>query len=392
VSGLEVEIETWLQERTGRECLFTPSGRVALYLALKTHVRPGGRLLMSPITCDVVLFMVLAAGLRPVMGPVSSGSGNLCPEAIPAELWGRADAVLTTNLYGQPDQVPELAERCRELGIPLIEDAAQALESEVGAVPVGSFGTAAAFSLSKHVGAPAGGALVFSDGARRSELVRLLKEVTIARSSARFATDLVRPAVEAGIRELGLVRPARATARAMGWLQRSDADRAPLDEARLGQALARRGGLAGLDSWARWDLPGYRMAVPRALLDGIADRLSRLEADRGRRQVGMRILLELPGVAPGARAAACCGLLAVPFLIEDRDRARAELARRAVPSPYVFDPPLDDYASRLLLEPSPDRGPARWWAQHALPVDPLHAEAARTVLSGWRPASPASAA
>ena len=390
VPGLEVEIETLLQQRTGRQCLFTPSGRVALYLAFKTYVRPGGSLLMSPITCDVVLFTVLAAGLRPLIGPVSNESGNLCAEAISAELWGRADAVLTTNLYGQPDQVRELAERCRELDIPLIEDAAQALESEVSAVPVGSFGTAAAFSFSKHVGAPAGGALAFSDGSRRSELVSLLKQVTIARSSARVIKDFVRPAVEAGIRDLGVVRPARATAQAMGWLRR--ADRAPLDEARLGDALARHGGLAALDRWARWDLPGYRMAVPRLFLAGIAKRLSRLEADRGRRQAGIRVLLELPGVAPGARAAACCGLLAVPFLIEERDRARAELARRAVPTEYVFDPPLDDYASPLLLEPFTDRGPARWWAQHALPVNPLHAEAARVVLSGWRPASPQSAA
>ena len=40
---------------------------VALYLALRHWFRRGDRLLMSPVTDDVVLFVVLAAGLRPVV-------------------------------------------------------------------------------------------------------------------------------------------------------------------------------------------------------------------------------------------------------------------------------------------------------------------------------------
>src|SRR5207249_9095197 len=85
-SSIEKEIEARFREMTGRECLFVPSGRVALWLALRCWLRPGDRLLMSPVTDDVVFFTVLAAGLRPVMAPVSACDGNIDPGAVPAEV------------------------------------------------------------------------------------------------------------------------------------------------------------------------------------------------------------------------------------------------------------------------------------------------------------------
>src|SRR5207248_6047829 len=63
-------IEDFFRRRYGREALYLPSGRVALYLAFREWLRPGDRVLMSPINDDVVFFVVLAAGLVPVLGPV----------------------------------------------------------------------------------------------------------------------------------------------------------------------------------------------------------------------------------------------------------------------------------------------------------------------------------
>jgi hypothetical protein len=389
--SLEREIEAMLRDRTGRECLFTPSGRVALWLALRSWLRPGDRLLMSPLTCDVVLFTVLAAGLRPVMAPVSPEDGNIDPEALPAATWSRLGGVLTTNLYGLPDRLPALRSRCLGLGIPLIEDAAQALETEISGVPVGAFGDAAAFSLSKHAAAPAGGVLAFADPARRPELERLLAAITAPRSPTRLAADLLRPSLEAGIRRLHVVRPARSLARLLGLHRRAASNRMPLREAPLRRALAAAPDLAALESWVRWDLPGYRMAVPPELQRRILERLRRLEADRARRKDGVSRLRELPAAAPLLRRTAILPLLAVPLLVPDRDAARAELSRRLVATRYVFDPPLDDYAGSGLVEPSPDPLAARWWAAHVLPVDPLHAVRALSALARLEPAPPVSA-
>ena len=61
-----------------------------------------------PLDDDVILFVVLAAGLRPVMAPVSANSGTIDPAAVPDATWSSLCGVLTTNLYGLPDRVAEL--------------------------------------------------------------------------------------------------------------------------------------------------------------------------------------------------------------------------------------------------------------------------------------------
>jgi hypothetical protein len=127
------------------------------------------------------------------------------------------------------------------------------------------------------------------------------------------------------------------------------------------------------------------MTVPPVLLRRILVRLRRLGVDRARRVEGVALLRTLPGAAPVLGRMALAPLLAVPFTVADRDAARAALERRLVPTPYVFDPPLDDYAGGL-VEASPDPAAARWWAAHALPVDPLHAARALPVVAGLTPA------
>jgi hypothetical protein len=381
-------IEEWFARRSGLNCLFVPSGRVAIYLALRGLLSPGARVLMSPINCDAVLFSVLAAGARPVMSPVSSGDGNLDLKAISASTWARADAVLTTNLYGMPDDVREIAARCRALGIPLIEDAAQALESEVEGRAVGSFGDLAVFTLSKHVGAPAGGILAFRDGSLRPTFEAALADVTASRPRLRQLADLTLPKLEAFVRKRGMVRPGRHIARLMGQLPREAGDRIPLDNRSLATAMFSGQSLPQFDAWLSWDLPAYRMQVPLQLLSDALRRLYALGSDRRRRADGVRQLAEHPGVAGRVRSASSNGLLAVPLFLEERDRARAELAARGIPVRYVYDPPLDDYAPPELLEPSSDPTTARWWAGHVLPVDPLYADAAIRVVDRFAAAAP----
>ena len=126
---IEREIEATLEDRIGRECLFMPSGRFAIHLAFQLLLSPGNRILMSPLEDDTVFFGALAAGLRPVMAPVSTYDGNMRIDAIDDVTWSTISAVLTGNTYGLPDRVVELSATCGRFGIPLIEDAAHALET-----------------------------------------------------------------------------------------------------------------------------------------------------------------------------------------------------------------------------------------------------------------------
>ena len=100
---IERDIEAALEARTGRECVFMPSGRFAIHLAFRLLLSPGDRILMSPLEDDTVFFGALAAGLRPVMAPVSTDDGNMRADAIDDATWSTISAVLTGNTYGLPD-------------------------------------------------------------------------------------------------------------------------------------------------------------------------------------------------------------------------------------------------------------------------------------------------
>jgi hypothetical protein len=77
-------------------------------------------------------------------------------------------------------------------------------------------------------------------------------------------------------------------------------------------------------------------------------------------------------------------LFRVPLFVADRDAAIAALARRGIIVGYLYDPPLDDYAGAAFTDLSPAPEAARWFARHALPVDPLRARAVVEVLEESR--------
>jgi dTDP-4-amino-4,6-dideoxygalactose transaminase len=380
---LEREIEALIAARLDRPCLFLPSGRLALYVALRAWLRPGDRILMSPLNDDVIFFTVLAAGLRPVLAPVSPDDGNIEPGLVPAHAWASAGGVLTTNLYGFPDRVWELRSECDRLGIPLIEDAAHAIETEVDGRPIGTFGDAAAFSLSKHVGAACGGILAFGDESDRAELEHLRDRAAapgglrdgVMRAGAYGAESLVIA--------LRAVWPVRWIRRTLSLHERRGY-RMPLRPDELHRALAAGPGLERFESWIRVDRPQYRLPASAFLLRGVLRRLRRLEADRARRIEGVARLRALPNVAPAVRQGDPQPLFRVPLLVPDRDYALARLERQVLGTGYIYDPPLDDYAGPDLAEPSPAPDVARRWARAVLPVDPLEAD---KVMRWMRPSA-----
>ncbi|QDQ12097.1 DegT/DnrJ/EryC1/StrS family aminotransferase [Streptomyces spectabilis] len=363
-----------MTRRLGRECVYTPSARLALYLALRRWCRPGARVLMSPVNDDVILFVVLAAGLRPVQAPVSPWTGNIDPAAVPDATWASVDAVLTTNLYGMPDRVTELRARCDELGIPLFEDAAHAIGTHVDGRPVGTFGKAAAFSLSKHVAGMAGGFLAVEDARTRRELEVLRDDLLVPGRLREDVYTTVRPLARSAVRGLHLVRPVWRTLQRLGLLER-DSFRMPLHAPRLAGRAHRAPNLAAYDPWVRVDLHGYRARHGALVRGQLSLRMAGLDADLTRRRAGVAELSGTIWATPELRARATDdgppALFRTPLLVRDRDALVDRLVRRGVVCGYIYDPPLDDYAGAEFVDPSPDPRAARWFASHVLPADPL---------------------
>ncbi|MEU9864627.1 DegT/DnrJ/EryC1/StrS family aminotransferase [Streptomyces sp. NPDC047971] len=382
------ELEERMRDRLGgRECLHVPSCRFGLYLALRHWCRPGGRVLMSPVNDDVIFFVVLAAGLRPVQAPLDPRDGSIDTGAVPDSVWRGVSAVLTTNLYGNPDPAPELRARCDALGIPLLEDAAHAIGSEAGGRPVGTWGDASVFSLSKHTGAKTGGFLAFADPALRAELTAARDELLHPPRATSELAYLVRPYAEATVRGLRLVKAAHATLRLLGRQEREEI-RMPLRAEELEQALAAAPGLAPFHPWVRVDMHDYRLGAGPGRLRRTRRLLARLDSTLAAHRAGTERLLA--GEWGAAGAGPVQPLFRVPLLVADRDAAIAALARRRIVTGYLYDPPLDTYAGEPFTDPSPAPAPAAWFARHALPVDPCRADEVIEVLraAGVRPVRP----
>ncbi|MCF4139800.1 DegT/DnrJ/EryC1/StrS family aminotransferase [Streptomyces sp. Tue 6430] len=374
-----------MRGRLGRECVYVPSCRFGLFVALRHWCPPGGRVLMSPVNDDVIFFVVLAAGLRPVQAPLNPLDASIDVDAVPDDLWGSLSAVLTTNLYGNPDDTPRLRAKCDASGIPLFEDGAHAIGSEVGGRPVGAWGDASVFSLSKHVGAQAGGFLSCADPGLRGALEETCEDLLLPGRLTAELAYAVRPYAEAAVRGLRLRRAAWATMRLLGLTER-EGIRMPLRPEALAGAVGAAPDLAASDPWVRVDMHDYRLRSGRLRLGRIGRRLDRLDEVLAACRAGTEHLLSTPWARPVRRDPQ--PLFRVPLFVADRDAAIAALARRGIVVGYLYDPPLDDYAGVGFTDLSPDPTGARWFARHALPVDPLRARQVVDVLeeSGARPA------
>ncbi len=367
-------IEEFFRRRYGREAIYLPSGRFALYLAFREWLRPGDRILISPVNDDVVFFTVLAAGLVPVIGPLDPATGNLDPSRVDERDWRTLKAVMTTSLYGIPDRMDLLGERCQRHGLLLLEDACQALDSRFGETRIGAFSSVAAFSLTKHVHG-VGGALCFSDAKRRPGLVERARLEIRRRSLGRRARDRARLFAQEAADRTATRRALTALSHRLHPPPRErEGHRMPYDLTQVLQAREEGAGLDRFDRWVRVDNPHYRtgpLAREVAMTLGL---LKRFEENRRRRLEGARKLASL-GLTPASLAGAGdAALFRVPLFVRRREQILAHFARRGLRLDYIYDPPLDFYAAPALAERLPSPDAARGWSRDVLPVDPLRAD------------------
>src|SRR5581483_5866461 len=159
------ELEARLAEYLEVEhVLALSSGTAALHLGLlAAGVGPGDEVITSSLTWPATANVIVHCGATPVFADVRESDLNIDPERV-AELVGpRTKAIMPVDLYGQPaDLDPLLA-----LGVPVVEDAAHALEARYRGRKVGSIAHVTCFSLyaTKNLAAGEGGLLATNDDA-----------------------------------------------------------------------------------------------------------------------------------------------------------------------------------------------------------------------------------
>jgi dTDP-4-amino-4,6-dideoxygalactose transaminase len=158
VEGFEADFAAYLD---ARHVIGVANGTDAITIALRAlGVAPGDDVVVPALTFYASAEAVVNAGARPVFCDVDFDTRNVTVETVRAALTPRTTAIVSVDLFGLP--APDLS----ELGVPVLEDAAQAAGARRDGRMAGTLGTAATFSFYPSKNLPAfgdGGAVVTDD-------------------------------------------------------------------------------------------------------------------------------------------------------------------------------------------------------------------------------------
>lgn len=157
----------------GSHALALSSGTAALHLSLLlAGVSQGDEVLVSSLTFSASVNPIIYLGARPIFVDSERTSWNMDPVLLREALAQGAQAgrlpkaVVVVHLYGQSADLDPILAECNRFGVPVIEDAAEALGATYKARAPGTFGRVGIFSFNgnKIITTSGGGMLVSADG------------------------------------------------------------------------------------------------------------------------------------------------------------------------------------------------------------------------------------
>ena len=215
------------------ETVSVANGTDAIVLVLNAlEVGAGDEVVCPAFTFYATAEAIVQNGATPVFADIDPSTLNLDPEDVAARITARTKAIMPVHLFGRPAPVAELA----QLGLPVIEDAAQAF----GSPSVALTGSASTFSFypSKNLFALGDGGLVAVNDEELAERIRMLRfhgskeKRTFEYIGTNSRLDEIQAAVlRIFLRELdGWTENRRAAARRYRELGLGDACELPRDE------------------------------------------------------------------------------------------------------------------------------------------------------------------
>ncbi|MEU1820684.1 DegT/DnrJ/EryC1/StrS family aminotransferase [Streptomyces roseifaciens] len=171
--------EAAFAERLGvapEHVLFVNSGTSGLFLALEVlDLAEGDEVVIPSMSFLAAANAIVSTGATPVFCDVDPRTMNPTWEHIEAAVTPRTKAVVVLHYGGYPGDIVEIAERCRERGLALVEDSACSVDSRVDGRAAGSFGDLAmwSFDAAKVLVTGDGGMLYVRDAERAQRARRL---------------------------------------------------------------------------------------------------------------------------------------------------------------------------------------------------------------------------
>ena len=171
--------EKALSERLGvRHVVGVSSGTDALLVALMAlDLQPGDEVVTSPFSFFATASVIARLKARPVFVDIDPVTFNLDPSGLEAAITPRTKAIQPVHLYGQCADMNPILEIAARRGIPVLEDACQAIGSAYRGKAAGTLGRMGAFSFypTKNLGAAGDAGAVATDDDALAEVLRSLR-------------------------------------------------------------------------------------------------------------------------------------------------------------------------------------------------------------------------
>lgn len=180
VEAFEREIADFLNIK---HAIAVTSGTDALWLALKAlGVGAGDQVLTSPFTFFATISSIVNVGASPCFADILEGSFNLDPskveEVLKKDVKRRIKAIVPVHLYGQAADMDAFLKISEKYGVPVVEDAAQAIHAQYKGKSAGGMGSLGTFSFypSKNLGAMGDAGMVTTQDDTLAEKVATLRK------------------------------------------------------------------------------------------------------------------------------------------------------------------------------------------------------------------------
>ncbi len=180
INGPQVaELEGAIGEYCGTtHALGCSSGTDALLLALMAlEIGPGDEVITTPYTFFATVGAIARLGARPVFVDIEPDTFNIDATQIEAAISPRTKAIIPVHLFGQTADMDTIVDIASRRGLPVIEDAAQAIGAEYQGQRAGSRGTLGCFSFfpSKNLGCLGDGGMVVTNDGALAEKIGVLR-------------------------------------------------------------------------------------------------------------------------------------------------------------------------------------------------------------------------